>query len=269
MELKVQFVETNEEMTVSFDGAQEVLVVDDTSIGKYPWSSKHTVEKLCPPFEEKDSVVQCEPIEGYPLKVVTELETEVDSLTLTICGKNLYNCANYALNAGYYNKSTGVRATSSNFYYSPLIPVRHLRGKTITLNLPPNEGNANTNAGLCFYTANAANTDNRISGDNGKTHTVPANAEYMGFSVKKEYASGEQVQIEIGEVSTEYEAYRAVIHTAQGPLSGQHEWSGVKAVAGINTIWSSTGETKVTGVSDPVAFIEKLTNAVLALGGNI
>ena len=44
-------------------------VADDKSVSKNPWSSKNTVDKLCPTFTESGSVVTCEPVEGYPLEV--------------------------------------------------------------------------------------------------------------------------------------------------------------------------------------------------------
>lgn len=48
-------------------------VTDDKSVSKAPWSSKHTVDTLCPAFEESGSVVTCEPVEGYPLEVVSKI----------------------------------------------------------------------------------------------------------------------------------------------------------------------------------------------------
>ena len=44
-------------------------VADNTSVSNKPWSSKNTVDKLCPPFTESGSIVTCEPVEGYPLEV--------------------------------------------------------------------------------------------------------------------------------------------------------------------------------------------------------
>lgn len=43
----------------------------------------------------------------------------------------------------------------------------------------------------------------------------------------------------------------------------------ISALPNINTLFTLTGETTVTGRADPVAIIEKLTNAILALGGNV
>lgn len=53
------------------------------------------------------------------------------------------------------------------------------------------------------------------------------------------------------------------------PITVQLEPQEILALAGTNTIYSSTGDTEVSGKADPTAVIEKLTNAIIALGGNI
>lgn len=58
--------------------------VDDSQIGEDAWSSKNTVDKLCPSFTKSGSVVTCEPVEGYPLEVVSHIQavqTESDAST--------------------------------------------------------------------------------------------------------------------------------------------------------------------------------------------
>ena len=49
-------------------------VIDDQRVGSSIWSSKNTVDKLCPSFTESGTMVTCEPVETYPLEVVTEIE---------------------------------------------------------------------------------------------------------------------------------------------------------------------------------------------------
>lgn len=240
-------------------------VTDDKSVSQKAWSSKHTVDKLCPAFEDEGTVVQCEPIEGYPLKVVTALPEMVGSITLTQCGKNLYDKNNYTLVDNYiiYASSGGLGKTSSKYNaVEDYIPVGHLKGYTITLNHAPNDEELGS-AGLCFYDAEKK----YIKGSGARTHLVPDNAEYMRFSVSNKYQA-EEIQIEIGDVFTTFEQYKGTVYTAN-PTGQLHEWVGVKAMAGINTLWSSVGETTVEGKADPVVIIDKLTKAVLSLGGNI
>ncbi len=248
-------------------------VTDDTAVSKKAWSSRHTVDVLCPSFSEKGSAVRCEPVEGYPLKVTTDLPTSesgISKITLTQSGKNLFDYTEYTFENYLITHAHGVSQASSGFSaVLEYIPIPHLRGLTITLNHPACEKTPTTSAGLAFYDAD----EKYISGSSGYSHTVPENAEYMRFTVPREYADGTQVQIEIGSVVTEYEPHWQWEHNAEldEPVfeGGSHVWSNIRAHAGVNTIWSSVGATTVEGRADPVAIIEKLTQAVLSMGSNI
>lgn len=60
--------------------------IDDTVISKEStWSSKNIVDKLCPSFTESGGVVTCEPVEGYPLEVVSHINKAVSGVTLQHC----------------------------------------------------------------------------------------------------------------------------------------------------------------------------------------
>lgn len=59
--------------------------IDDSKVGADAWSSKNTIDRLCPSFTESGYIVTCEPVEGYPL-TVTSAET---SSTFIRYGKNL------------------------------------------------------------------------------------------------------------------------------------------------------------------------------------
>ena len=50
-------------------GDPGTAMIDDSAVGEAAWSSKNTVDKLCPAFTESGPVVLCEPVEGYPLEV--------------------------------------------------------------------------------------------------------------------------------------------------------------------------------------------------------
>ena len=53
------------------------------------------------------------------------------------------------------------------------------------------------------------------------------------------------------------------------PITIQLTSQEILALSGANTIYSDTGDTTVSGKADPSAVIEKLTNAIIALGGNV
>ena len=47
--------------------------INDDAVGADAWSSKNIVDRLCPTFIESGSIVTCEPVEGYPLSVVSRI----------------------------------------------------------------------------------------------------------------------------------------------------------------------------------------------------
>lgn len=213
-------------------------VADDSAISRKPWSSKNTVDKLCPSFTESGSIVCCEPVEDYPLEVTVQIncvqEEGGDPCSMGV-GKNLYNVAKYPLTSGFYiNHKKGSCSASTSYACTTskvedgqanpaYIPIAGLAGKTITLNHTP----GGANPGMAFYDVGR----NYISGAKGEAVVVPDNAAYMAFSVPIAYADGSDVQIEIGEVSTEYEPYESdrgirghdrgqIIHAGKNLFSG-------------------------------------------------
>lgn len=92
------------------DGKDAPQIDDTTVTDSAPWSSKHIVDVLCPPISETGNPAQFYPVAGYPLgcKVSWEPTQEGsgtpspenirpikgrDSVTVTRCGKNLFNPA--------------------------------------------------------------------------------------------------------------------------------------------------------------------------------
>lgn len=75
--------------------------------------------------------------------------------------------------------------------------------------------------------------------------------------LKEQYANGTPVQ-----VAYSLKTPVTVHLTPQTPQE-------MLALSGTNTLYSDTGDTQVSGRADPNAVIEKLTNAIIALGGNV
>ena len=135
------------------------------------------------------------------------------NVAVTVCGKNLLDISSYPLTKGAYinylagtyvfDGDTSQKATADH------IPVEHLQGKTIAMNF-----NASyTVPGVAFY-ADAYDAD-YISGCKPGVITVPDNARFMRITADSVY---EDLQIEIGSISTEYEPYKeSQALTAQTP----------------------------------------------------
>ena len=274
-------------------------VTDDSAVDKKPWSSKNTVDKLCPSFTERGALVTCNPVEGYPLEVVTRLpdsEPGVTSLTLYHAGKNLWNfksglsqCRGVSASSGAdvirygyivtlppgtYTVSGQVLSGSNYIYFNPIhletlvmgaltYFITHSGATTAKVTLQENQG-------LFFYNANTAATEDES---------------------KKIFYENVNIQIEAGNTATAYEPYKGKVKTITFPepfSSGIYNWvtgefeaigggggvidetaQPICGFFGDNNIWSSNGETEVRGKTDPTAIIKKLTNAIIALGGNI
>ena len=256
-------------------GDPGAALIDDTAVREDgAWSSKNTVDKLCPAFTKSGMLVQCEPVEGYPLSVTGSF---AGVLQVTACGKNLYNKEAYPLSTDGYpysgESNLGMFAKSNTYKRTGFIPVPHLRGQRIVLSHPP-EGK---NPGISFYTRlpnvddNADCKDAWCDGTTDAGMVVPEEATYMVFCVKAADAD-KDVQIELGSVATDYEAYKHKETGNADPTDSVY----IEAHKGINTIFAyddgdigSPVEVTVSGKADPVAIIEKLTNAVLSLGGNV
>ena len=248
--------------------------IDDTKIGDDAWSSKNIIDKLCPHINETGLLVQCEPVEGYPLEVQAEESGEEPGVTVTVCGKNLYDETTYPLSTdGYPYKKIGNFAKSNNYKRTGFIPVQHLAGQTITLNYAPVSA---TNPGMAFYTRipNVDSVDDCkdafCGGGSGYNTNVPADAVYMCFCV----AVGDKdkdIQIEIGNKDTDYEPYSENTFTATDEASGAFiPVSGIVGQSGLTTIFAYDGEGKATevkvfGRADPVAMINALVNRVADL----
>lgn len=231
--------------------------LDDSAVGAATWSSKNIVGKLCPAFTKTGTVVQCEPVEGYPLEVTVQ-----ESATVTQCGKNLFDPEKYPLVDRYYISSSDGNRTESNTYCATMeyIPVAHLRGKHITLNYP----SGGKFPCMAFYDAEKVFLGENYCGK-GNNIEVPSDAVYMRFTT---YMTNKaETQIELGSIATEYAPYReeAVALTAENGYTGT-----LPGLKGINTLFADNAvEITATGRADPVAIIEKLTNAVISLGGNV
>ena len=246
------------------------LIDDSVASTENAWSSKNTVDKLCPTFTESGSVVTCEPVEGYPLEVIAE-----EGATITHCGKNMH--------PAYYRAETtnGIEFTMDN--------------NVLTLNGTPNSGNAlyrsNANelmsleAGTYMFSltpiGGAMLSGNSTFGlqDNGNwvvsyspsnsfggtaktfTLTKPANLQLVVMAGGTFNNLQMQIQVEPGTVKTAWEQYHEpTTHSVGEPIT---------AFDGTNVIYPDVGIVTVTGKANPSAIIEKLTNAIISLGGNV
>lgn len=262
----------------------QLIQVAENTPKVYEAGYNKAIDKFCPDFTVSGSAVSCAPVEGYPVKVVSTLperDAGYTEISFKQGGKNLYDENDYPLKRGHYVKQS-VYKNDMCSCVEKFIPVSHLRGLKITIShvAPLNQ------PGLYFYTSADGNTviqPDSQAGWKGPTFTVPDNASYMRFTVPVECADIRCVQIELGEVSTDYEPFTPPdVHSVSFPQisGGTFDWNtgilidmdgNVNHVAaydiagkpGVNTFISGDGTVQVSGKADPIAVINNVTNAVL------
>ena len=230
---------------------------------------KETIDKTCPAINDSGAIVVCEPVEGYPLTVVTADE----ATKVTRCGKNLLNTA-----LGNLKKVSWFRPSSGT--YSPTY-------WGVELLLPPGsyvmkaKPNGTTKMGYLYGLI----TDIDGNAIAGEYHAV-----YGGTMVERPTTQADWFKVIIYEASASIESGNTALDSASAwfnrfdiqietgtkatafePYCGETFAVGdtIPALDGINTIYADAGEVTVTGRTNPVTIIEKLTNAIISLGGNV
>jgi hypothetical protein len=319
--------------------------VDDSKVGADPWSSKNTVDKLCPPFTATGTIVTCEPVEGYPLEVeeyahykTVDCSQSSSELRLYVPDElplgtyRVYDSANNAppivrepswetmhtVNGKYSEfevddrlnesviaiqpneaavnppvyvierKVTKIFRTGKNLVNSNVLDANNVTWHKYSaetryryyLNLAPGTYTASvkrigTELEYLYLVSNfngswEENVDvisgnNRLISGSGTERTCTFNVRggesVALYAVDNNVSSFvEWIQVEAGSPKTAYEPYQG------GEFSPGEE---IPALQGVNSIWADVGEITVTGRKDPVAIIDKLTNAILSLGGNV
>ena len=226
-------------------------VVDNHGISGKPWSSQNTVEKWCPTFTESGSAINCKPIEGYPLKVTSDIALKQEGsgdaspenirpirmyteIALNHCaGRNLYGFTN-PTNVTYISTS-GVETTRMGFRISLPSGSYTLHAEKIVDEVPAQYrylygtiNRADGTAEACSLVANLDYYTRKISlneGDilylyNGDSSSTAEKA-YELFNVYH------NVQIESGNTATPYEPYMGNLFTAEfgSPVFGSYNWN--------------------------------------------
>ena len=93
-----------EQMQAVLEQAEDLVRIGDSTVGKLAWSAKRIVDTLCPAFEKSGPVVKGDLLQDYPLEICTRVQQPIDGLSLTVCGKNLFD----------FQKGTGVVEFISN-----------------------------------------------------------------------------------------------------------------------------------------------------------
>ena len=238
------------------------------------WSGKDIADKLCPAFIENGSMVTCEPVEDYPLEVVAQPE----ATQITRCGKNLFGGDAMADAMVSFGATKNEENGTVSFYPNGLSnPSGWLfdmfkENTQYTVILRGTCGHADKYANLRIRYTDNSNENFRFLDSNLENGyyrwTTNPNKQVSAFAFYNQTGGIVTTTIEYascgifeGDVSCEdFETYRG------GVFAPAEE---IPALSGVNVLYADAGEITVAGRSDPAAMIEKLTNAVAALGGNV
>lgn len=258
--------------------------IDDTQAGEGAWSGqrivreistreKSVIDRLCPAFSAKGSTVTCEPVEGYPLEVVSHIAALTQEGSGTPSPDNIRpisGCDSIQLNQnenqftidlgqtvydGTFNWSTGqLTMTSVCRTIEALSSMQTAGYGNIALGqnaLPTNYGttvawkSSHYNGALFDakypnYNIYAGNASGLVIID--RTHMTSLAAANAYLAEQK--AAGTPVQI---------------WYKLRTPVTVQLTPQQILSLAGANALSSSAGDTEVSGRADPTVVLQALS----------
>lgn len=252
----------------------------DELYNMYKHSVISTIDDICPAFSESGSVVTCEPLEGYPLKVTSD-ET---ATKITQCGKNLvaypYTEKTKTMNGITFTNNgdgsitiNGTATDTATFFFankkawcvkpgvSYVGKLHKLSGSYSGVEAPAWAVNYYSYSGASYYLG-------WLWVAVGSPHSLPCpnslNSMAAYIVVKAGVTCNNYMvkpQLEAGTVATEYEPYKESKTFAPGKT--------IPAISGLNTLYADSGDITVTGRADPNVVIERLTQKIIDLGGTV
>lgn len=187
--------------------------IDDGKVGEDTWSSRKIIETLCPAFTKEGTVVSCQPVEGYPLSVTTQVE-EASTVSLVHTGKNLFDGH---WEPGRLNTSTGGDQNDGNSIRTGYIPI--IPGQSYYFALGDNTNNYpilyDENKGFVRYPGLKWGN---FSFKAGETEYYIRVAQ---FDKKEPYALA---QLELGTTPSEYAPYTGNVYVETLPGAGVYAW---------------------------------------------
>ena len=203
------------------------------------WSSKNTVDKLCPAFTKSGNVVTCSPVEGYPLGVVTRFEP-VQSGSGDPSPENIRPISGHTqvkvwhmgtnLIPNQYVQGEAFGANSSN-----QIVITTVTGSCRIMDIPLQPGTYTLSGSATAYMAvydtdkNRNQTLSRLGGVAlPYTFTVPDDGIDYLFGLHCEIAYENMFQLEYGAIDTTYEPYRGeelTLDLGQTVYGGSLDWN--------------------------------------------
>lgn len=197
----VQNADTNAYLESRFDG----VTPDDSKVSSKAWSSKNTIDKLCPTFTERGAIVTCEPVEGYPLDVKWQTKNLINPIAYMTGNDNPAT----TLNGDVFTSVTTNGSTYLNTGWGGKLKTHPAGTYTVTV-IPVSEGinlyvviNSKASGTQLFY--------KKANASNGYTLTFTAKEEFYlqitGGDSTMWGTHSYKLQLEEGATATAYEPY--------------------------------------------------------------
>lgn len=269
-------------------------IIDDTAmLTDSTWSSWQIVKRLCPTFQEKGPMVSCYPVQSSELRVSTvDHKDEDEEVTFYRCGKNLLD----------YNMIGESGTTKKNVTVTRIWNMLCVKGY-VTSPMFINIGEITLPEGWYTYSFNEKNSSDCKNGiaygqlwsvtkKSDGSDKLDSLATYVGYTqtskafyldketkirarvyirtVDTDFLTYIQPQIEVGQIATSAVPYDGATYTKIVNKGVYGNVCNFYATNGVNNLYCiPSRKLCIDGYSDPAKVIEKLTNAIIALGGNI
>lgn len=221
------------------------LIEDGTVSMDTAWSSRSTVDRLCPAFTETGETVSCEPVAGYPLTVTAAEE----ATAVYRCGKNLFNFA--ILNgctSAYSAESNSLTVKARGVTYKKDGVALKLKDYAPQLKV----GETYCLSGSCTHTGDFIylqkfgkswmfGSSLTITQEMLDSNVLWYNSRTNGDTTANVISN---VQIDLGKKATAFEIYNGSTFAVG---------EAIPALPGLNTLCADAGSITVTGRADPTA----------------
>lgn len=258
----------------------------------YDAGHKAAIERYCPEFTESGAVVECYPVEGFPLNVVSNItpiqsgsgEASPTNIRPIIARNSVKVTIANETESAEYNAEFGQGVYAGTFDFSTgLLTLTH---EMLTLTGTESGWTSSGTANILNYgmLGGASQVDSAIYGWCSHAPTVTTgnftwndirktHAKYDGIIVRAAYfgLADNSVQpwkdylVEQADKGTPVQ----ILFELETPLTVQLTPQEILALSGTNTIQSDTGNTTVTGKGDGSAMFAQLKDTIISLGGEV
>lgn len=256
--------------------------IDDTKITTAnPWSSAKIVDTVCPPFEVSGPIVTCNPMAGTPLHVVSQIvpvqEGEGDQSPDNVRPIKGWDKATLMHNDTPISFSFGQTVYGGMLDWTTGALTVYTAHLQLTSALAIQEYTFLGTKGVAFSDLfNVALSREKGVSSHADIDTLGGSPSiypggYMWIGVNNIYLYWIGILDVLGiQTIEDFKSwldtqYVQVVYTLPDPISIQLTPQEIQALSGVNTIYTDTGDTTVSGRADPIAVLQQLAERIDAM----